>query len=66
MGEVILMFNLNDKVDAKHMTVAAATTTILIWIVSLVPPQIEIPGEVGAALTLVIGFLFGRFLPSKK
>jgi len=58
--------SLNETVDAKYMTVASATTTILIWILSVVPPHVEIPGEVGASLTLIIGFLFGRVLPTKR
>lgn len=53
-------------IDGKFMTVASAITTILVWIFNVLPPHVEIPGEVGAALTLVIGFLFGWFAPTKE
>lgn len=51
----------NLKPDRKTSVagVSGAITVILIWIFSVVPPHVEIPGEVGAAITLVISFLFG-------
>lgn len=45
---------------------ASAVTTILIWIVSVVPPHAEIPGEIAAAITTVVGFIFGYFSTGKK
>lgn len=46
--------------------IASAVTTILIWTFSEVPPHLEIPGEVAAAITTVIGFIVGWLVPAKS
>lgn len=44
---------------------AAAFATVLIWIVSLLAPDIEIPAQVGAAITTVAVLVIGYFVTPK-
>lgn len=46
--------------------VASAITTILIWILSVLPPHVEVPSAVSAAITTVIGFVIGWLTPPSK
>jgi hypothetical protein len=40
---------------------AGAVTTILVYVLQLAFPDLEVPGEVGAAITTLIAFVAGFF-----
>lgn len=46
--------------------VAGAVTTIIVWIFSVVPPHIEIPGVVAASITTVIMFISGYVIKEQS
>lgn len=43
--------------------IAAATATILVWFASLA--HVDMPPEVAGAITTVIGFVVGYFVPAE-
>lgn len=58
-------FNFNPEQMTNNLTVAAAITAILLWIVSLVFPTLEIPELVQGAIYALVNYVVGGFINLK-